>query len=106
MWPEEARGEGIAFHVTHPGWADTPGVSSSLPRFKQIMGPLLRTPADGVDTLLWLVGGEGSAAVPSGRLWLDRSMRPIHRLPSTRRSDTPVRRRELWDHVTRLAGLA
>ena len=34
----------VVFHAVHPGWADTPGVESSLPRFHRLVGPLLRTP--------------------------------------------------------------
>ena len=30
---------GIGVHATHPGWADTPGVADSLPRFHQLTGP-------------------------------------------------------------------
>ena len=30
----------VAFHAMHPGWADTPGVRASLPRFHSIMRPV------------------------------------------------------------------
>ena len=30
-------------HSMHPGWADTPGVASSMPGFHRVTGPLLRT---------------------------------------------------------------
>ena len=35
----------------HPGWADTPGVQESLPTFSKVVGPLLRSPEQGADTL-------------------------------------------------------
>ena len=74
---------GLDFSVVHPGWARTPGVSSSLPAFSRALGPLLRTPAEGVDTLVWLASLD--PGVPEGgQLWLDRSPRAIYRLPSTR----------------------
>ena len=68
----------------HPGWVDTPGVSSSLPRFEKLTRPLLRTPDEGADTILWLVA---SPEVPSGGFWLDRRIRPANYLKSTVVSD-------------------
>ena len=35
--------DGIAVHSMHPGWARTPGVTESLPRFARVMRPLLRS---------------------------------------------------------------
>ena len=35
-------GDGIGVHAMHPGWADTPGVVESLPRFHKLTGPVLR----------------------------------------------------------------
>ena len=43
----------------HPGWADTGGLRSSLPRFRRLMRPLLRDATQGADTIVWL------ATVPS-----------------------------------------
>lgn len=97
MWAERIERSAVVFHALHPGWADTPGVVESLPRFHRFMKPLLRTPAEGADTLVWLAADEGAPLRTSGDFWLDRRSRRIHRLPSTRRSDTPQRRRELWD---------
>ena len=85
----------------HPGWADTPGVRSSLPGFARLTSPALRTADQGADTITWLCAT--NTAPPSGRFWCDRQSRAIHRLPSTRRSDTPGRRQTLWewaDHLT------
>src|SRR5206468_1834775 len=33
MWAQRLREPGITVHSMHPGWVDTPGVESSLPRF-------------------------------------------------------------------------
>lgn len=104
MWAEHAAVEGIAFHAVHPGWADTPGVASSLPTFRLVVGPLLRTPLQGADTMIWLALDDAATA-STGRFWLDRRPRPIHRLPTTRRSDTPARRRALWEWCADAAGL-
>ncbi|MEI8404564.1 MAG: SDR family NAD(P)-dependent oxidoreductase [Actinomycetes bacterium] len=78
--------EGLDFSLVHPGWAKTPGVADSLPTFSRALGPLLRTPAEGVDTLVWLCSLD--PGIPAGgRLWLDRQPRPFYRLSSTRVSD-------------------
>lgn len=104
MWAERTEGSGIHFHALHPGWADTPGVETSLPGFHKVMGPLLRDPAQGADTLVWLTADDGAPLASNGRFWLDRRQRPIHRLPSTRRTDTPERRRRLWEWVSDQSG--
>ncbi|MBK6764338.1 MAG: SDR family NAD(P)-dependent oxidoreductase [Micrococcales bacterium] len=70
---------GPTFAAMHPGWADTPGVRTSLPTFRRVTGPVLRTPEQGADTMVWLA----SADVPSGGFWLDRRRRAVVRLPRT-----------------------
>ncbi len=100
-WSRRSAGWGVAFAAMHPGWADTPGLAEALPAFQQLMRPLLRTPAQGADTIVWL------AALPdaspwSGRLLLDRRSRPFDRVPMTRLSAAD--RRELWDAVVALSG--
>ncbi|HET7357555.1 MAG TPA: SDR family NAD(P)-dependent oxidoreductase [Nocardioidaceae bacterium] len=97
LWADRLRPEHIAVHSMHPGWADTPGVRRSLPTFRRIVGPLLRTPAEGADTIVWLVADDGLPVRTTGLFWHDRRDRPVHRLPSTRRSDTPAERQRLWD---------
>lgn len=105
MWPDRARRPEVEFHALHPGWADTPGVEAALPTFRRIVGPALRTPEEGADTMVWLTLTDELDDAPNGSFWLDRAPRAIHRLPRTRRSDTPERRSALWDTVERLAGL-
>ncbi len=101
MWAEALHGSGVVAHSMHPGWADTPGVKSSLPRFYKLTKPLLRTPAQGADTIVWL----GAAAEPgrsSGEFWQDRRMRPTHRVPWTK--EAAADRRKLWAECERLSG--
>ncbi|MEY2958840.1 MAG: hypothetical protein RLZZ01_1408 [Actinomycetota bacterium] len=93
----------VVFHAMHPGWADTPGVEASLPTFRKVVGPLLRTADQGADTLVWLIADDEPTR-SSGDFWLDRRRRPIHKVPTTRRTDTPSRRADLWAHVEDLAG--
>jgi NAD(P)-dependent dehydrogenase (short-subunit alcohol dehydrogenase family) len=86
-------------HVSsaHPGWVDTPGITDSLPLFKKLTGPILRTPEQGADTFVWLAG----AVVPPGRFWHDRTARPEHYSRLTRESEAD--RRTLWNAVEALS---
>lgn len=102
MWPE--RVPRVRFHAMHPGWADTPGVEASLPAFRKIVGPFLRTPSQGADTMVWLAADDGEPLATNGRFWLDRRIRDIHKTDKTRRSDTPERREKLWAWVAERAG--
>ena len=105
LWAERPDTRGVVFHAVHPGWADTPGVEASLPKFRRIVGPLLRTPEQGADTLVWLAADDGAPLATTGKFWLDRRTRPIHKLPTTRRTDTPERRAQLWAWCIQRSGL-
>ncbi len=104
MWAEYLQPDHIAVHAMHPGWADTPGVRRSLPTFRRITGPLLRSPDQGADTLVWLAADDGAPLDTTGNFWLDRRPRTIHRVSSTRRSDTADERRRLWDWCVEHSG--
>ena len=86
----------VVVHAMHPGWADTPGVSRSLPTFRRIVGGALRTPAEGADTLVWLAVDDGLPLETTGLFWHDRRPRPLHRGAGTQRSDTDAERAKLW----------
>jgi len=81
-WASKFAGDGIVVHAMHPGWADTPGVESSLPTFHKIVGKALRTPAEGADTITWLAAAS-EPAQSSGGFWQDRAERPLNRRPGT-----------------------
>ncbi len=104
MWARRVPASEVVFHALHPGWADTPGVEAALPRFRKVMRPLLRTAAQGADTLVWLSADDGAPLEASGGFWLDRRRRRIHKLPTTRRSDTGARREALWSWCTEHSG--
>src|SRR6202044_2937733 len=36
MWAQRLAPSGIVCHAMHPGWADTPGISESLPGFHKV----------------------------------------------------------------------
>ena len=100
LWAQRLDPTRVTVHAMHPGWADTPGVKSSLPRFYRATKPLLRTPAQGADTIVWL-GAAGQPGRETGGFWHDRRRRPTHLLPSTR--ETPADRERLWAECERLA---
>jgi dehydrogenase/reductase SDR family protein 12 len=100
-WARRLGGSGVSVNAMHPGWADTPGLAVSLPGFRERLGGLLRTPAEGVDTILWLAAAPEGRAV-SGRLFLDRRVRPFDRVPLTRLSAGD--RRDLWERVIMMSG--
>ena len=95
------RGDGIGVHVMHPGWAATPGVTSSLPTFAKLTRPVLRDAEAGADTVLWLAATE--PAPPGGRFWHDRAPRPTHFRKATR--ETAEERDRLWRWVLGSVGL-
>jgi dehydrogenase/reductase SDR family protein 12 len=95
-------GAGVSVYSMHPGWADTAGVRSSLPRFYRVTRRLLRTPEQGADTIVWLAVRQAPPA-PSGAFWFDRQARAQHYLPWTR--EDPVAREMLWAECQRLATL-
>jgi NAD(P)-dependent dehydrogenase (short-subunit alcohol dehydrogenase family) len=99
-WARRWRDDGVVVHAMHPGWADTPGVQSSLPRFRRLMAPILRSPAQGADTIVWLAAA-AQPARSTGALWHDRRTRPVDRLPSTRTSAADAAR--LWALCERLS---
>ena len=100
-WARRLHGTGVTINAMHPGWADTPGLAETLPGFYRAMRPLLRTPAQGADTIVWLAA-DPAAATRSGALYLDRRPRPFDRVPGTRLSAAD--RRRLWGMVVGLSG--
>jgi dehydrogenase/reductase SDR family protein 12 len=94
-WTRELLDTGITVNAMHPGWADTPGLRSALPGFSHIIGPLLRTPEEGADTIVWLAASPNAADL-SGLFFLDRRARAKHRLRRTRRLDEAREAARLW----------
>jgi len=93
MWAQRLAGTPVTVNSMHPGWADTPSVRASLPRFYRVMQKVLRSEEQGADTIIWLAVCPRLAA-ESGKFWFDRKARSTHYLPRTR--ETAAERDKLW----------
>ena len=98
-WSRRLAPRGIAFAAMHPAGGHA-GLADTLPGFYEVMRPLLRSPADGADTIVWLATHPEPAST-SGRLFLYCRPRPFDRVPGTRLS--AAQRRRLWDLVVGMA---
>ncbi len=78
-WARRLAGTGVAFHAMHPGWVKTPGIAAYLPTFHRLTAPILLSPEQGADTIVWLATMP-AAPLGSGRFWHDRRPRP--RIPA------------------------
>ena len=100
QWAEELDGSRVVVHAMHPGWADTKGVREWMPLFRALTRPIIRTPEEGADTIVWL----GAAPEPlesTGRFWHDRRQRPTHYLVGAS-EDTPEDRHRIWSYCDAL----
>lgn len=93
---------GVVVHTMHPGWAATPAVENSLPRFWAVTRKILRSPEQGADTVVWLATAERPGA-SSGRFWFDRAEQTTHVTRWTRES--PAERQRLWDQLCGWTGI-
>ncbi len=102
-WGKRLRDDRIAVHAMHPGWADTPGLETGLPGFRTLLGPILRSPEEGADTIVWLAAAEEPGRV-TGKFWLDRAPRSTTKLVPS--GATAEERDALWSLCERLTGVA
>ena len=108
-WARRWGCRGLASYAVHPGWVATPGLAAGLPTFAKL-GPLLRTPAQGADTVAWLAADEPRRTTATAQidgLWHDRHRRGEYYLPSTRRTPSESERdgRALWDWCAERSGM-
>ncbi len=96
---ERLKDKGIAVHSMHPGWADTPGVATSIPGFWKLTQAILRTPEEGADTLVWLAATDHAQDEP-GLFWFDRKARSTHLLG---KHEAQSERSALWTALHRWA---
>lgn len=94
-WAHRFAPAGVLSYSMHPGWAATPGLKAGLPRFEAFWRPLLRTAAEGADTLVWLAAGGPTlqadalgSQLPASGFYHDRRRRTDHRFPVSRPTRT------------------
>lgn len=95
------RWRSVTAAAMHPGWADTPGVRESLPRFHQLTEWALRDTRQGADTAVWLAATP--ERIEDARLWHDRRPRRAHLVPTT--ISRPEKVQQLWAWVCAQTGL-
>src|SRR6476661_2542626 len=100
LWARDLASDDIRVHSMHPGWADTPGVTDSLPRFAAVTGPLLRDADSGADTAVWLTAT--GDPIGTGGFWHDRRRRSTHYAPVG--VETPQQVAQFWDFVRDTTG--
>jgi NAD(P)-dependent dehydrogenase (short-subunit alcohol dehydrogenase family) len=100
MWAK--REPQTEFVSMHPGWADTPGVQESIPGFRKVTAPILRTASEGADTIAWLAV-VNPLPERNGSFWSDREIRPTHKTPQSKKLDTEQNRLALWQYVENLS---
>lgn len=98
-WAKRWQGDNISVNAMHPGWVDTPGVVNALPEFYRVTKSLLRTPAQGADTITWLAAATEASKV-SGKFWLDREQHPSHLSKLT--VETATQRKQLLVELEKL----
>nr|GMD56044.1 dehydrogenase/reductase SDR family member 12 [Ipomoea batatas] len=103
-WSEMHKDKGIGFYSMHPGWAETPGVTQSLPSFSKALEGKLRTSEEGADTVIWLALQPKEKLV-SGAFYFDRAEAPKHLLFSgTKNSHSEID--SIVENLRSLAGLS
>ena len=101
LWARDLSADDVRVHAMHPGWAATPGVRDSLPRFSALTRSILRDPDEGADTAVWLTAT--TDPIGTGGFWNDRRRRPTHYARIGVESPQDVQR--FWDFVRRETGL-
>jgi dehydrogenase/reductase SDR family member 12 len=100
QWAQQLRGTGVVVHAMHPGWVDTAGVREWMPVFRALTRPIIRSPQQGADTIVWL-GGAQEPLQSTGGFWHDRRRRPTHYLLGAPEGSDEDRRR-VWEHCRSL----
>lgn len=71
------RSKGVAVHSMHPGWVDTPAIRRAMPTFAFATQRILRSPAEGADTVSWLAGDPSAQIDDESGFWFDRERAPL-----------------------------
>lgn len=101
MWAERLMQDKVSVESMHPGWVDTAGVATYLPKFRTMTRPLLRNTAQGADTMVWLAATRPASA-GSRHFWHDRRLRPT--AFGHDRDQDATKRQRLWDYIASATG--
>jgi dehydrogenase/reductase SDR family protein 12 len=82
LWAEAFDGTSVRVNSMHPGWVDLPIIRSSMPLLRKWAKPMLRSPAEGADTIVWLAASH-AAEGRTGRFFFDRQSVRTLWLPMT-----------------------
>lgn len=93
----------VDVNAMHPGWADTPSVRTSIPKFHAVTRAILRSPSEGADTVVWLAAARRLRGT-SGRFFFDRAEKQTHVAPWTRESADA--RERLWQWCARRSSIS
>ena len=80
-WRDAWKDLGVKTYAVHPGWADTDGVKTSLPKFRKVLASILRNAHEGTDTIDWLAATRPPEV--TDQIWFDRKARSAHAYPHT-----------------------
>ncbi|KAB1220474.1 Dehydrogenase/reductase SDR family member 12 [Morella rubra] len=103
-WAEMYKNKGIGFYSMHPGWAETPGVATSLPGFSKALSGKLRTSEEGADTVVWLALQPKEKLAP-GAFYFDRAEAAKH-LPFAATGGSHVVIDSIVDNLRSMSGLS
>lgn len=102
QWARALAGAGVRVESMHPGWVETPGIAEHLASFTKVVGRLLRDPAAGADTAVWLVATQPDSRSP--HFWHDRAQRPT--TVGWQRGADPAAVADFTAYVERVTGAA
>lgn len=88
QWSKIWKDTNIKVNSMHPGWADTHSVKQSLPLFRTITAPFLRSAEQGADTIVYLACKPDLST--SGAFYCDREIRPVNRMKKTELTEEQI----------------
>ena len=97
LWAEAWSEHNIAVNSMHP-LGRYAGRANRSSRFRRVTKRVLRSPAEGADTIAWLARASEADQL-SGKLFLDREPRTTHLRPRTQ--ERPEERTRLLDWLTK-----
>jgi NAD(P)-dependent dehydrogenase (short-subunit alcohol dehydrogenase family) len=95
-WAQRLPQDRVGVYSMHPGWADTEGVRTALPAFREQHKGSLRSEAQGADTAVWLAAAQQLPSAASGQLLFDRAVVPQH-YACAGTASTPADKAALWE---------